>query len=399
MFKKLSVLLSLLVLQPFYCVAQATTTQAEASNEFSLKLFKLSSKEASNSVVSPYSVSTALSMTCLGAKGQTKEEMKKTLGYSAMSDEQIETQNSSLSQSLSSVNPKSEMTIANALFGKDGVPFISDFVQKNEKSFSAKMQSLNFADAAAKDTINNWVKTQTKGKIASIIDQIPADAILYLVNAIYFKGSWQKQFEESATQKADFTLLDGSKKQVQMMNKYEKMRYLKGSDFQAVMLPYNDNRLQMCVFLPDQDVTVDALIASFTPLNWNTWMQRFYSKQGHLGLPKLKIEYKTELSKVLSSAGMPCAFDKGCADFSNMVDLSKRPDWRVFISRVLHKTYLEVNEKGTTAAAVTAVEMSVTAAAARPETPFEMVCDKPFLVAIRDEETGAILFLGKIVNP
>jgi serpin B len=178
-----------------------------------------------------------------------------------------------------------------------------------------------------------------------------------------------------------------------MMNRSAKMLYLQGDNFQAVMLPYKDNRLQMCIFLPSPQSNVAALITRFNDQNWQKWINNFSETKGKLALPRFRVEYKTELGKILSEAGMPCAFNDDCADFKNMIDQD------VFISRVLHKTFLEVTERGTEAAAATAVEMMPRGLLVRPATPFNMICDRPFVIAIRDQLTDTILFLGVIVEP
>ncbi len=399
MFKKLVSLLGLaLLLQP-PCRAASATSQTNGSNDFSIKLFRTVSKDSSsNVVVSPYSINTALSMTTLGAKGITKSEMQQSLGYAGMTDQEIEQFNSDLSHSLSKVNPASEFAIANALFPREGIPLKKSFVDKNESLFNAKLQSLNFSNKKATlDVINGWVKVHTQGKIDSILDDIPPDAILYLINAIYFKGTWENPFSESETIDTHFNLIDGKKSKVRMMYRTAKMRYLEGPNFQAVALPYSDKRLELCVFLPDEGA-IDSFVASLDPQVWKDWMNKFHTRKGELGLPKTKIEYKKELSGSLQQIGMKTAFNQS-ADFSEMIDFSKIERAPVHISRVLHKTFLEIDEKGTTAAAVTAVEMVMRGSAGRPEQPFRMICDRPYVLALRDSETGTILFLGKIMNP
>ncbi len=398
MFKKIVTLVSLAaVLQP--CAAIAASQQ-KVSNDFAINLFREVSKgDKSNTIVSPYSISTALTMTNLGANGKTKAQMQEVLGYSGLTDKQVEEKNSTLSQSLSQVNPKSQLSIANALFGNKGVPLRKEFVAKNEALFKAKLTTMSFSNKKAIDEINNWVKSKTEGKIPTILDNIPEDAILYLINAIYFKGTWQFPFKESDTQKSDFYLSEGGAVPVQMMHKDARMNYLEGDNFQAVMLPYADERLNLCVILPAENENIDSFIAKLTPELWNEWMNKIYFKKGMLGLPKVKLDYKVELSKSLKQLGMPCAFDQGCADFSRMVDLSKMQGKNVLISRVLHKTFLEIDERGTTAAGATAVEMVARSAAMRPPTPFRMICNRPYIIALRDSQTGTILFLGKIVKP
>ena len=366
----------------------------KVSEKFATNFFKLAAKKPdSNIVVSPYSVSTALSMAYNGAGSKTKTEMQNVLDYTGLSDEAVNQQNSSLYKSLMQVNPSSELTVANAMFANKNFEFVKAFMDSNQKYYGAKLETLDFADLSTVNKINNWVKDNTKSKIPSILDKVATDAVLYLVNAVYFKGVWLDEFKKDETQPVDFKLSNGSKKTVEMMNRSAKMSYFAGNNFQAVMLPYKDKRLQMCIFLPDKKSNITAFINSLTSESWSEWREQFRKEEGHLGLPRFKVEYKTELSEVLKAAGMPCAFEDNCADFKKMIEQN------AMISRVLHKTYLEVNEKGTEAAAATAIEMSVTSAPMNPKPPFEMICDRPFVVAIRDEKTNAILFVGAIVDP
>lgn len=392
-----------LSLMSMFVVACASTDQSESKEEpvnikvsekFATNFFKLAAKKPdSNVVISPYSVSTALSMAYNGAGGKTKSEMQDVLGYDSLSDEAVNQQNASLYKSLMHVNPASELTVANAMFANRNFVFNKSFMDLNQKFYGAKLETLDFADLTSLSKINNWVKDNTKSKIPSILDKIAPDAILYLVNAVYFKGVWLDEFKKDETQPTEFKVASGSKKTVEMMNRSAKMSYFAGDNFQAVMLPYKDKRLQMCIFLPDKKTNITAFINNLTSENWKEWNNSFRKEEGHLGLPRFKVEYKTELSEVLKAAGMPCAFDDSCADFKKMIEQN------AMITRVLHKTFLEVNEKGTEAAAATAVEMSVTSAPMNPKPPFEMVCDRPFVVAIRDDKTDAILFVGAIVDP
>ena len=392
-----------LSLMSMFVVACASSDHSESNEEpvnikvsekFATNFFKLAAKKPdSNIVVSPYSVSTALSMAYNGAGSKTKTEMQNVLDYTGLSDEAVNQQNSSLYKSLMQVNPSSELTVANAMFANKNFEFVKAFMDSNQKYYGAKLETLDFADLSTVNKINNWVKDNTKSKIPSILDKVATDAVLYLVNAVYFKGVWLDEFKKDETQPVDFKLSNGSKKTVEMMNRSAKMSYFAGNNFQAVMLPYKDKRLQMCIFLPDKKSNITAFINSLTSESWSEWREQFRKEEGHLGLPRFKVEYKTELSEVLKAAGMPCAFEDNCADFKKMIEQN------AMISRVLHKTYLEVNEKGTEAAAATAIEMSVTSAPMNPKPPFEMICDRPFVVAIRDEKTNAILFVGAIVDP
>lgn len=373
--------------------AADSVSAAASTDGFAFKLFKLVTKDQKDEsvVVSPFSVSSALSMALNGAQGQTEKEMRETLGLQG-GETEINQRYLDLSTSLLEVNPKSELAIANAAFAKQGVSFRQPFIDANQRFYSAQLQTLDFSDPATVGVINGWVNKQTKSKIPTIIDKVPSEAILYLINAVYFKGTWQDEFQEAGTEEATFKTSGGAQKQVKMMNRTDSFRYLRGSNFQAVKLPYQDKRLEMVVFLPDKNVDFATFNASFSADNWQKWIPRFGKHTGHLGLPRFKIEYQKELSTALKEAGMPCAFKDGCADFSKMTSES------ALISAVIHKTFMEVNEKGTEAAAVTAVEVGVTSVAIDVQPPFEMICDRPFVIALRDSKTDTILFLGSIAS-
>lgn len=390
--KFLRLISPLALLSVFFFAPPLGLAEPDATERFDFKLFKLCTRgKNDNVVVSPFSVSAALSMTANGAAGKTRDEMRATLGLQG-TDEESNKRFKELTASLLKVNPVSELNIANALFAKAGFKIKPDFIAANQNYFGAKVETLDFAKPETVQIINDWVKEQTKGKIPTIVENIAPDVFLYLVNAVYFKGDWLKEFDKAASQTEDFRA-PGGKQSVTMMHRSEKMRYLEGENFQAVALPYKDNRLEMRVFLPAEKTDVHAFIDSLTNENWKKWSTGFEEREGHLGLPRFKIEYKTELKDVLVQAGMPCAFADDCADFSRMVD-----DPAV-ISRVLHKTFIEVNEKGTEAAAVTAVEMRATSAMIDPVPPFEMICDRPFVIVIRDAETDTNLFVGLIASP
>lgn len=386
----LCMLSSLLVLNAVPVTA-AVQTDCPPEKGFGMNLFRLvTTDKTENVVISPFSVSNALMMAYNGAGGTTKAEMAKVLGVTG-TPEEANAKNAEIRISLLKVNPKSALNIANALFAKKEVPFNEGFVQTNEKYYGAKLETLDFKSPDAPKKINGWVATQTKNKIPTIVDQIPADAILYLINAVYFNGTWMVPFEKSQTEKADFNLANGTKKPAMMMHRFGKMAYRRGSNYQTVALPYTDGRLQMVVVLPDKGVEVEQFILNGSEAEWFKSGSR---KEGHLALPRFKLAYSTELSSPLKAMGMPSAFNDATADFKPMT-----PAENVVISRVLHKTFIDVNEEGTEAAAVTAVEMSTTSMPMNPETPFEMVCDRPFFIAIRDAETDSTLFLGYIADP
>lgn len=371
-----------------------------ANNAFGIDLLKENIKLAKNTdgsqniVIGPTSVSLALAMTANGADGQTKDDMLNSLKYGKFSLAQINESNKSLIASLVSVDPAVILSSANALWANKEITFLPSFLDTCSTIYGAKISVLDFSLPETVVTINKWFVDQTKGKISSMVDKLDPMEILLLTNATYFKGTWSVPFDKQATQPGSFTTSAGKAITVPMMSRSGHFNYLKGSGFAAVELPYGTKRMSMYVFLPDQGTTnkpLEAFIAQLNGQNWSTWMNAFRSKPGSLALPKFKATYETNLRDALSALGMACAFDPNCANFKKMCDV-KLP---VSIGKVIHKTILEVDEKGTEAAASTSVHMMMTAAAPGGD-HFDMVVDHPFVIAIRDNETGTILFLATV---
>jgi len=252
--------------------------------------------------------------------------------------------------------------------------------------------TLDFARPSAVTTINDWVAKNTNGRIKEIVSELTPEEILVLVNAIYFKGSWSKEFDPKLTSAREFHLVSGPA-QRRMMNREDRFRYKADDAMQAVALPYGDGRLNMYVFLPREKDGLGRLTDATKPDNFAALFDGFDERKGTVVLPRFKIEFEQNLVKTLRALGMELAFTPG-ADFSRMVV----PPATAAISDVLHKTFVEVNEEGTEAAAVTGVKMMATAMP-REEEKFSFVCDHPFLCAIRDDETGSVLFLGAIYDP
>jgi serine protease inhibitor len=379
--------------------ATAGTGDGNTVESFGIKLFQQLAKERAkeNLLISPLSISIALSMTYNGAAGTTKSTMAKVLGYGSSTEEQINLQNQTMMDSLRKPGGTTVLEIANALFGRKDMTFKQPFLNLSKKYYDAGIESLDFRDPETVTKINNWVSEKTHAKIPTILESIPADAILYLINAIYFKGLWEHQFDKAQTQPGDFHTAGGIIKSVPMMNMFRKdFRYAETPAFQAVNLPYNDKRLSLFVFLPAKDQSLAAFENEFTEENWKNWMSKFSKHEGSVQMPRFKVADSLKLKETLENAGMKIAFDQNAADFSNMADVAPQ---RIFISQVLHKTFMEVNEEGTEAAAVTAVEMGVTSARMDEPTPFNFVADRPYVVVLHDKQTNKILFIGHIVDP
>ena len=369
----------------------------EADNLFGLKLFKevLKAEEPDNNVmISPLSVSLALAMTYNGADGTTKEAMEKTLELSGLTVEEINENYKNLIDALVSVDPKILMSIANSIWYKRTFDVEQDFISTNQDYFNAEVTPLDFFSPDAVNTINNWVADKTKDKITEILDYIPADAVMYLINAIYFKGIWKYEFDESNTEDATFYLRDGTTKDVSTMVQEASFNYLSNDIVQAVEMPYGAGNYSMIILLPQNGKTLDDIIEQLNSETWNNWLGEFYmAEKVQIHLPKFKFEYKNKLNDELVNLDMGIAFDPFNADFSKINKLRQ-----LFISRVLHKTFVEVNEEGTEAAAVTLVEICETSAGGG-ETYIPFYVNKPFIFAIKEKYTNTIAFIGKVMDP
>jgi serpin B len=369
---------------------------AAANMRFGIRLFNqiVEQDESKNVFISPTSVAIALAMTYNGASGETQQAMADTLGLSGMSLDDVNSAYAALRASLINADPKVQLSIANSLWLRQGVTLNDAFVQHNQLYYRAQVQELDFASPDAVNTINNWVSDNTNGKIPTIVDQIPSDMMLYLINAIYFKGDWTRQFDKAKTADQPFHLLDGSTKSVPLMTQSGTFTYFQNDSFQAVSLPYGDGRLNMLVFLPAADSSLQAFEQTLTETNWSAWVNQFHKAEGTLKLPRFSIDGELSLNMPLQALGMQTAFDPRTADFSAMGNGGTQ----FFISEVKHKTFLEVNEEGTEAAAATSIGMGATSI--KPEgTKFSMIVDRPFFIAIRDSDTGTLLFMGAIVQP
>ena len=367
----------------------------DANTKFGFKLFKEVLKQDSkkNVFVSPTSVAIALSMTYNGASGETQQAMAKALELQGMSLQDINQANNTLKTSLENADPDVQMSIANSLWAKQGVTFKPEFMQRNQQFYGAKVTELDFAKPEASNIINSWVKENTRGKIDQIVGQIQPNDALFLINAIYFKGNWTKKFDKSQTAERPFYLSNGTQKQHPMMSQSGKYRYYDNESFQAVSLPYGKGRLSLYIFLPQKNTSLDTFQQQLASENWEQWTNQFRMRQGSVQVPRFKFDYDIQLNNALKALGMEAAFDGSRANFSNMSSAS------LAIDEVKHKTFVEVNEAGTEAAASTSVGVMLTSARMPQEQPFQMIVDRPFFCAIRDNQTGTILFMGSIQEP
>ncbi|MFS0727024.1 serpin family protein [Paenibacillus sp. 1P07SE] len=344
-----------------------------------------------NDTISPVSIATALSMTMNGAATDTLTEMEQALHSTDRTAEARNLGYEVLADLLTHSGKGAQVSLANSLWMREPLQFKDDFLTKNQSHYNTEMTSLNFADDDATKRINSWVREQTAGKIQQMFEHpIDDETILLLLNTVYFKGTWQQEFKPESTRTGSFTTAAGQQQDVSMMHNGGYFSYVQADGMQMIRLPYKDSGLGMIVILPDEQLTLDALLGKLSPEQWQTWKAGLDSRQGHIGLPKFKLESQYVLNDTLQALGMRQAFDVGQADFTPMIELEEN----VFIGEVKHKTFIEVDEKGTEAAAATSVGME--AGSAQPEDPFDMVVDRPFFFAIEDERTSALLFMGSV---
>ena len=359
---------------------------ASANTRFGFKLLQdLRERDPEGNIfISPLSISIALTMTYNGAVGETERAMAEVLEIDALDLSTINNSNKALRDSLEDPDPKVEISIANSIWSRQGVNFNADFLERNRMFFGAEIASLDFSSPQAAATINDWVNTNTNGKIEKIVDRIDPQTLLFLINAIYFKGNWQDEFDKAMTRPGTFYLPNGSEKQVQMMRREGEYPYLRRENFEATILPYGDGRLGMYIFLPSPNSNLKKFLRDLDEENWEGWISQLQDRRQTMMLPRFKLEYEVRLNDTLEALGMGIAFGGG-ADFSGMGP-------GLFISEVRHKTFVEVNEEGTEAAAVTAV-------VGVKSVPSIFRVNRPFFFAIYDAETETILFMGTVTEP
>jgi serine protease inhibitor len=368
----------------------------KADNTFGIKLFKnlndLSAAD-SNIIISPLSISMALGMTYNGANGETKTAMKNTLELQGLTVEEINQGYKFMIDALTTVDPKVTMNIPNSIWYRNTFKVEQEFINLNKNYFYAEVNPLDFNDTESVNIINNWVATHTNNKIDKILDGIGAEDIMYLINAVYFNATWKFEFLEQNTLPKTFYLANGTTKEVAMMHQSATLNYAANEMFEAVDLYYGSSNFSMVILLPREGYLPDDIIGAMTYENWNEWMSGFSEANVSLSLPKFKLEYEERLNEVLGDLGMGIAFDPNQADFTGINKFGE-----LYISFVKHKTFIDVNEEGTEAAAVTIVGIGTTSTGGETGTlPF--IVDKPFLFAIKERYTEAIIFLGKIMEP
>ncbi len=373
---------------------------ADGNAAFAFDLYRTLRSEDGNLFFSPHSISTALAMTYAGAAGDTASQMAATLHFTLPAERLHPALNAyaldlqARAEQATEGTPF-ELSIANSLWGQDGFPFLDAFLDLLAENYGAGMRLVDYQNdpEGARKAINDWVSDETHDRIKDLIPQGAIDAMtrLVLANAIYFKAGWLNPFEESATGPEPFHLLDGSAAEIPMMRQTESYGYILGDGYRAIELPYQNGNTSMLIILPEEgqfQAVEERLSAEMVA----DLLSRMTYGQVNLGLPKFTYESEFNLNNALIGLGMTDAFDSGRADFSGMDGARD-----LFISDVIHKAFVAVDEKGTEAAAATAVIMELTSAPMGE--PITFTVDRPFVYMIRDQQTGSILFLGRVLDP
>jgi serpin B len=372
----------------------------EGNSAFAFDLYQALKEEEGNLFYSPYSISLALAMTYAGARGETAEQMAETLQF-MLDQDSLHPAFNWLDAELAGRGEGAQgkdgegfrLNIVNAIWGQKDYSFLPSFLDVLAENYGAGLRILDFINETEKSrvTINDWVSDQTEGRIKDLIPQGAIDALtrLVLTNAIYFNAAWAYPFDEKATVNGPFYLLDGGQVSVPMMKQTESFGYTDGEGYQAVELPYDGDELSMVILLPE-DGQFQAFEDQLQSQEVGDITSSLQPAQVTLTMPKFEFDSEFSLKDTLTEMGMPVAFS-GEADFSGMTG-----NLGLAISDVLHKAFVSVDEAGTEAAAATAVIVGETAA---PGQQVEVTIDRPFIFLIRDIETGAILFVGRVINP
>lgn len=373
-------------------LSPGSKAMVSTDNQFGTELFKqmIADESDKNLMISPLSISQALLMTYNGSAGETKTAFKETLFLSDLTTDEINHAQRELVKALLEVDPAVTISIANSIWHREGFSVNPDFIKVNQDFYDAEVTEAAF-DHTTVDLINSWVENKTNGKIDQIVDQIDPSLVMFLINAIYFNGNWKYKFEASNTTNNDFNLSNGSKVNVPFMNQEVTAKLMLHDDFTILDLPYGRGNFSMLIFLPDEDKTIDDVMAVWNTENYNEWLENFEEMNVEVSIPKFKFEYEKMLNDLLASMGLSIAFDSDNADLSNISEAKQ-----LYIDFVKHKSFIEVNEKGTEAAAVTSVGIGFTSI--DPSYP-KFIANRPFLFAIREKYTNAILFMGQVTNP
>jgi len=372
-------------------LSAAEAQVADVGNAFTFDLFRRATAGIApdtNVVLSPFSASMALGMALNGAQGATFDAMRQALGFGSATLPEIDQGYHDLTTLLLGLDPATQMDIANSIWIRQGFPVKASFTDLGRTYFDAEVQSLDFASPAALDAINGWVNAKTNGRIPVLVDHINDNEVLFLINAVYFKGRWRFQFDPARTTDEPFHGADGRNRSVPMMHLTDvPIRTYATPTYQAADLLYGNGAFTMTILLPAEGTTPADLLAGLGPAEWRVLTDGFAEHEVPLALPRFTIDYGRSLGPDLRALGMDVAFDPNQADFGGIADVAPE---RLFLTGVEQKVFVQVNEEGTEAAAATSVGVGITSV------PVPMVVNRPFLFVIRERFSGTILFIGQV---
>ncbi len=346
--------------------------------------------EDKNFMVSPFSLKMALAMTWNGSVGDTKHAIQNTLGLGDWTDDEVNNYFKKLKDAFEKTDPSTQLAIANSIWTNRDIEILPKFISLNKTYYNATVEAVDFGSLVTVDRINKWAADNTKGLIDKVIETVSKDDLMYLLNALYFKGTWTTEFDAKKTSKMNFTADDGSKTKVDMMYQEARFGYAEDQTMQLVELPYGNEAFSMMVLLPkDGKMLTDVTEALQKADYWSGLIGNLTNTKVDLFVPKFKTEYSKKLNNVLKDMGMSVAFTAGKANFSRMSDKE------AFISFVIQDTFIATDEVGTEAAAVTSVGITTTSFPTSSEKVI-FKADKPFIYLIHEKSTGSILFMGAI---
>lgn len=364
---------------------------AAQTTDFAFEMLKRVNEQDKtvNTFVSPLSLHIALGMLLNGANGPTAQEIQKTLKLNAQTLAEANQTYENLMTNLPGVDPKVKLNLANSVWYRNTFAVETSFQDVLRKSFKAKVAPLDFASPTAKNEINQWASDQTNGKIKDVIKAVDPGHVMFLLNALYFKGDWKTQFRTENTEDIPFKLMSGNTKTVKMMQASTNLRRASRPTYTAFELPYANGNYVMTVLLPAASSSADALINNLSATEWNTLQKDMTEGAIGIGLPKFTLEYKITLNGILAKMGMPKVF-------TSTADLTKiNPKAGLYVDFVKQNTFVAVDEVGTEAATVTTIGIGVTSL---PSIPLYL-CDRPFVFLIHEKTSNTVLFMGKIVDP
>jgi serine protease inhibitor len=362
-----------------------------SNTDFALKIFKELSNEDKNKnvFISPISISLSIAMAYNGAKGQTQQEIAKTLGFENYTIDKLNSSFKVLLSSMGNIDQMVQLYTGNSIWTRNDFSIEKNFTDLTKNYYNASIYNEDFNNPDTAGKMNSWISDATKAKISNIVDPKELkNAVMFLINAIYFKGQWTDKFNSENTKEDDFFLIDKSVKKVQMMSNNKKYNYYEGNNFQLLRMPYGRDKIAMYILLPKKDINIDDFLNSLSRDLLSKYISEALNNEVMLKFPKFNISYGTKsLVEPLKNLGMVTSFIKDQADFSGIAP-------KMFISQIDHKAIIEVNEEGTVAAAATSIHFGATAIR-----PVEFIVNRPFILFIIDDRTGNILFTGKILEP